>query len=63
MTQRWAILRRILSTQSRVTVRLETDSGQAVYIRTTTDPAGEQHRLHRLLGLDPQVLPAVKFQS
>jgi len=62
VTYRWATIRRIFSTQNRITVRLPTDDGRVVYARVTTHPTEEQRWLYKLLGLDPLPLSVVKVR-
>ncbi len=58
---RWATIRRILSTQRRVTVRLPQENGQPIYVRSSTEPTEEQIWLYRSLGLKTKPLKTVIF--
>jgi len=61
LTQRWSTIRRILNTQSRVTVRLQKTDGRVVYLRLTLRPTDEQTLIYRALGLNPRPLRLKKF--
>lgn len=51
-TREWKTIRRLLSTHSLVTTRLQLKSGKIIFIRKPAIPDAEQARVYRLLGIN-----------
>jgi len=56
----WSSLRKILSTQSRVTVSMQCKTGSTVHIRKSTRPEAEQQQIYTALGLKSHPGNAIK---
>lgn len=52
LNYRWATIRKLLSTQGRVTTRLETESGKTIYIRKCSEPEPFHKTIYDALNLD-----------
>jgi transposase len=51
ITDRWSTIRRILSTQHRVTTSMRREDGKMIYIRKTSKPEACHVRIYQALGL------------
>ena len=56
----WSSLRKILSTQSRVTVSMQCKTGSTVHIRKSTRPEAEQQQIYTALGVKSHPGNAIK---
>jgi transposase len=56
----WETVRQNMSKRIRVTVQAKTEKGQMLYHRSTTKPEEQQKKIYRALGINPQILKAVK---